>query len=100
MIKHIVMWNFKEQALGNDRKTNALLARDKLNALEGKIPGLLKIEAGIDFSATPQSADLILYSEFESVEALQAYQIHPEHEAVKNFIVAITDQRLLGDYET
>jgi len=99
VIKHIVMWRLKEEARGNTRSANAELVKEKLEALEGRIPGLLRIEAGLDFSRTDSSADVVLYSELESREALADYQVHPEHEAVKEFIGAVTAERWVVDYE-
>ncbi|RLU01248.1 Dabb family protein [Ketobacter sp.] len=100
MIKHIVMWKLLEQAEGNSKAHNAQLAKAKLEALNGKVPGLLKLEVGIDFSATETSMDLLLYSEFEDRAALQRYQQHPEHVAVFPFMQAIRSERRVVDYET
>jgi DNA phosphorothioation-dependent restriction protein DptG len=99
VIKHIVMWRLKEEARGNTRSANAELVKEKLEALAGRIPGLLRIEAGLDFSRTESSADVVLYSEFESRKALADYQVHPEHEAVKEFIGDVTAERWVVDYE-
>ncbi len=99
MIKHIVMWRLKEHAQGNSRKTNAQLVQQKLESLRGRIPGMLKIEVGVDFSATADSADIVLYSEFENREALDVYQSHPDHEAIKPFIMDVRAERRLVDYE-
>lgn len=99
MIKHIVMWRLKDTALGNDKAVNARLIKQRLEALRDRIPGLLKIEVGLDFSATDQSADMVLYSEFENRQALDAYQAHPEHEAIKPFVLSVRSDRLLADYE-
>lgn len=99
MIKHIVMWRLKDHANGNDKATNARLIKQKLEALRGKIPGLLHIEVGIDFSATDQSADIVLYSEFESRAALDVYQAHPEHKAVMPFVGEARSERRVADYE-
>lgn len=99
MIKHIVFWKLKESALGNDKAANALLMKEKLEALNGRIDGMLKLEIGLDFSATDSSADVVLYSEFSSREALDEYQDHPEHVAVKGFITAVRSERRLADYE-
>ncbi|MEF8793812.1 Dabb family protein [Thiohalorhabdus sp.] len=98
MIKHIVMWRLKEHALGNPNSVNAEQMKDKLEALAGRIPGVVKIEVGLDVSATEASADVVLYSELESREALTAYQSHPEHEAVKAFIGEVTAERWMVDY--
>lgn len=99
MIKHIVMWRLKESAGGNDKAGNAALLKEKLEALAGRIPGLLKIEVGLDFSGTPDSPDVVLYSELESREALEGYRSHPEHQAVFPFVKEIASERRVVDYE-
>jgi hypothetical protein len=45
------------------------------------------------------SSDLVLYSEFVSREALDAYQAHPEHLKVKPAIKADRIERRTVDYE-
>ena len=99
MIKHIVMWRLKESAHGNDKKTNARLIKEKLEALDGKIPGMLKIEVGLDYSGTEMSGDVVLYSEFASKESLEEYQAHPAHKAVMPFILEARTERRVADYE-
>ncbi|MBI3897672.1 MAG: Dabb family protein [Gammaproteobacteria bacterium] len=99
MIKHIVMWRLKESAQGNDKATNAKLIKEKLEALHGKIPGMLKLEVGIDFSATDMSGDVVLYSEFASRQALADYQAHPAHKAVMPFVAEVRRERHVVDYE-
>ncbi len=98
MIKHIVAWRLKDQAHGNDKATNAGLIQEKLHALRGKIEGLAHLEVGVDFSKTDTSVDVILYSEFVDAAALERYQVHPEHVAVKAFIGDATAERRLADY--
>jgi len=100
MVKHIVFWRLKESAHGNDKATNARLVKEKLERLNGRIPGLLALEVGIDFSATDSSCDVALYSEFASREALAAYQAHPEHLAVMPFVGEVRRERVMVDYET
>jgi quinol monooxygenase YgiN len=100
MVTHIVLWRLKDAAHGNDKPTNARLIREKLEALRGKIPGLLRLEVGLDFSATDASADLVLVTEFESRDALAAYQSHPAHQAVVAFVREVVSERRLIDYET
>ena len=100
MIKHIVLWRLKDQAHGNDKATNARLIKQRLEALRGRIPGMITIEVGIDFSNTDQSADVALYSEFTDRAALDAYQAHPEHKAVMPFVADARNERRVADYET
>jgi hypothetical protein len=99
MIKHIVLWKLKDSANGHSKQENARLIKEKLEALRGVIPGLLKIEVGIDFSRTELSSDLALYSEFATRADLDAYQAHPDHKAVMPFIMEARSERRLVDYE-
>lgn len=99
MIKHIVLWKLKDQAEGGNKQQNAQLMKERLEALNGKIPGLLKLEVGFDFVGSPASADVGLYSELSSREALAQYRDHPLHLAVAGFIGAVTEQRQVIDYD-
>lgn len=97
MIKHIVMWKLKEEAHSNNKETNAQLIKEKLEALSGKIDGLLKIEVGIDFLGG-NNFDVVLYSELTSKEALDFYQNHPLHQALLPFIREAVEDRKAVDY--
>jgi Stress responsive A/B Barrel Domain len=99
MLKHIVMWKLKTEAEGASKAANAKLVKQKLEALNGQIPGMIKLEVGIDFSQTDASYDVVLYSEFDSREALEGYHHHPLHLAVAPYIGAVREQRVLVDYE-
>jgi hypothetical protein len=99
LIKHIVFWRLKDSAHGNDKATNARLIKEKLEALQGQIPGLLKIEVGFDFIHGETSSDVALYSEMESPAALETYQVHPLHKAVGAFIKEACAERRAVDYE-
>jgi hypothetical protein len=99
LIKHIVFWKLKDSAHGNDKVTNARLIKEKLEALRGRIPGLINIEVGFDFVHAESSSDVALYSEMESRAALDAYQVHPLHQAVGGFIKEAYLERRAVDYE-
>jgi hypothetical protein len=92
MVKHIVMWKLRDKA-------DAAEIKVRLEALAGQIPGLLNIEVGIDFLESEQSADVVLYSELESREALEVYQNHTEHMAVVPLVKAAAVSRTVIDYE-
>lgn len=99
MIKHIVFWTLQEEASGRAAAENAALIKSKLEALGGKIPGLLHIEVGIDISRSDASADVALYTELETASALEAYQVHPLHQEVAEFIGQVRAGRIVVDYE-
>ncbi|MEJ5263563.1 MAG: Dabb family protein [Ignavibacterium sp.] len=99
MIKHIVMWRLNDSALGKSKKENALELREKLIAMKDKVNGLINIEVGFDFSNEKDSCDVVLYSEFDSKEALANYQSHPDHEAIKKWLADVRYERRVVDYE-
>jgi hypothetical protein len=92
------MWKLKEEAHGNDKATNAALIKEKLEALSGKIEGLLKIEVGIDFLGNG-NFDIALYSELSKKEDLDTYQNHPLHQAALPFIREAVSDRKAVDFE-
>lgn len=99
MVKHIVLWTFKEQADGHSKRENLGAAKEQLEAMNGKIPGMTRLEVGINFQAREGAWDLALYSEFESRAALEGYQTHPEHLKVIEYLRTVRDQRAVADYE-
>jgi len=99
MIKHILFLRFNESAYGNDKHTNVKIFEEKLFAIQKKVKGLIKIEVGSDFSNEKDSSDVVLYSEFESKEALHEYQIHPDHEELKKWLSEVRYERRVVDYE-
>lgn len=94
MIKHIVMWKFKE-----GERDNMLLFRDRLLALKGQIPEIRSMEVGINMNPSDRSYDAVLVSEFDSMEALNAYSTNPLHVAVSDFCKTIRTASVSVDYE-
>lgn len=99
MLKHIVMWKLKDHAEGADKATNARKMKEMLDSCAGLVPGILKLEAVVAQPGLEATYDVVLYSEFGSKEALDAYQEHPQHVAMKPFIGAIREARQCMDYE-
>ena len=94
MIKHIVMWKFKE-----GERENMLLFRDRLLALKGKIPEIRAMEVGINMNPSDRSFDAVLVSEFDSMEALNAYSTNPLHVEISDFCKSIRTAAHSVDYE-
>jgi hypothetical protein len=99
MIKHIVLWRLKEFAEGRSKQENARIVKAMLEDMRGKIPGMLKLEVGLDFEGSESASDLSLFTEFESRDALDAYQTHPVHMKVKEFLPLVRSERRVIDYE-
>ncbi len=92
MIRHIVLYWLKDKA--RVEETVAVL-----RSMEGKIPGLLQIEAGKDTLGSERSCDLCLNTVFESREALEAYRIHPVHIPVQQHMHSVMERSASADYE-
>jgi hypothetical protein len=99
MIKHIVMWQLKDHAEGADKATNAIKMKALLDACSDIVPGIVKLEVAIAQAGLEATYDVVLYSEFESAAALDGYQNHPQHLALKPFVSAIRLARQCMDYE-
>ena len=83
MDRHVIVWKLKEEFSEEEKQRVKVEIKEGLESLKGKIPGLLSIR--VYTQGLPSStADLMLDSEFESVEALKGYSEHPEHVAVAN----------------
>ena len=55
MLKHIVMWRYKDGAEGKSPLEHAQWMKQNLEALVGVVPEILGLEYGIDQMSTPAS---------------------------------------------
>ncbi len=99
MFKHIVCWKLQEQAGGRSRIENARLIKERFEEMANMLDGLAHLEVGIDVLHTPESADIVLYMEFDSRAAYEAYANHPAHHALASFITEVRVERRVIDYE-
>ncbi|MEO9786887.1 MAG: Dabb family protein [Aurantimonas coralicida] len=97
MIKHIVMWNMAGET-SEARSEAANFLRSRFEALRDEVPGLLHLEVGLDHSRVDYACDVVLYTEFESQEALDAYATHPAHLRVKGELGQMRIARFQVDY--
>ena len=108
MIRHIVMWKFRE---GTEREQEQFLTG--LRGLFGVIPQLRRCE--VKRCIGKDNYDAVLVSEFASMEDLQIYKDDPRHKAVsalcksiridrvdpdakngRNLLITVTDEALLA----
>lgn len=92
MVKHIVLWSFKE---GVDKEKSFGEIKAIFDEFSPKVPGMqsLKLVRGY------QGYDVCLISVHDSKEALEVYQKFPQHLEVKEVIKAVRDQRASCDFE-
>ena len=96
MVKHIILWNLKEEFKTDEVKEGI---KKGLEGLSGIVLGLLEIKVIIDPLETSNS-DVMLYSVFEDFESLKGYAVHPEHVYVADtFVRPYTKSRCCMDFE-
>ena len=98
MIRHIVMWKLKDHAEGADRAANLEKMRALLESCAGMVPGMLAFTVATAQSGYEATYDIVLDSTFANSAALDAYQSHPQHVAMKPFIGAIRLERQCMDF--
>ena len=100
MIKHIVMFKLKENAEGKTKQETIVEAKKRLSVFEAEIPTLKKLVVAInDEKAAESNYELALICDFDDIEGLNAYQIHPTHKAFGAFITPLRESRACIDYE-
>lgn len=81
MVKHIILWQLKDEYSAEEKAAIKAEIKAGLEGLVGKVPGLLELTVNIEPLET-SNADLMLDSALESFEALKGYAVHPAHVAV------------------
>ena len=99
MIKHVVMWKFKESALNNTKEENINEFASKLEALVGVIDEIVSLRVEKNILPAETGSDLILLSEFNSLQDLDTYNNHPEHQKVLAFGKEVIGERRAVDFE-
>ena len=100
MVKHIILWTLNPELTAKKKAEVKKEIKEGLEALLGKVPGLVSIKVNIDGRLDSSNCDVMLDSTLESPEALKAYATHPEHVAVADGKVRpYTVQRVCLDFE-
>ncbi|MBR5598279.1 MAG: Dabb family protein [Lachnospiraceae bacterium] len=99
MVKHIILWQLKDELTAKEKQEVKKGIKEGLEGLAGKIPGLTEIKVQIEGLAS-SNAEVMLDSTFENEEALKLYATHPEHVAVADGKVRpYTKIRMCLDFE-
>lgn len=100
MVKHIILWQLKDELSEQESVKVKAEIKAGLEALGGVIPGLLDIR--VEINPLPSSnADIMLDTSFADEASLKGYAVHPAHVAVADGKVRpFTKTRICMDYET
>jgi Stress responsive A/B Barrel Domain len=91
MLTHVVFFKFPDLEVARE-------AQARLLSMQGRIPSLLSIEAGVDVTRSGRSYDLALITRHADVAGLDAYQVHPAHEVVVQFVRSASTGSVAVDF--
>jgi hypothetical protein len=98
MIKHIIIWDFKDALTADERAESALKIKNDLEGLIGAVDGLREVKVYTEMLST-SNGDIMLESVLDDEEALAAYAVHPAHVAVKDYIGTVVKNRKCVDFK-
>ena len=93
MIRHVIMWKFRE---GEEENMHRFL--NGLKALDGVIPEIRRMEVGVNV-LEKNNYDACLIADFDDLEALERYKKDPRHVAVSALCKSIREARGAVDFE-
>ena len=98
MVKHIILWQLKDELTPELKETVKKEAKQSLEGLVGQVPGLLSVQVNINGLET-SNADIMLDCTLQDEESLRGYAVHPAHVAVADSKVRpFTKTRICMDY--
>jgi len=97
MIRHLVLWNL---AADGDEDKQLIVAEleERFAALE-HLDGVERLEIRADIGETDGNWDVVLVGDYRDTAALDAYQVHPEHQEVVAYVRSVVTARACIDYE-
>lgn len=98
MVKHIVLFKLKEELPATEKQAVMNQFKEAIEALPAKISVIRKIEVGLNVNPA-EAWDIALYSEFDSLEDVKTYAVHPDHVAAGKLLADVKLNRACVDYE-
>lgn len=98
MVKHIVLFKLKNEISAEEKQVVALKFKSAIEALPTVIPFIKHVEVGININPDEQW-NIALYSEFNTLEEVKSYAVHPAHVAAAKLLADVKESRSCVDYE-
>lgn len=97
MIRHVIMWKFVNEFDGMNKEEIMDKVTEGFIHLKKTIPEIKFMSVERDVLKSERSFDMIYITEFESLEALEIYRVHPEHVKTAQFIGKIRTSQAVTD---
>lgn len=98
MLKHIVLFKLKESLSAAEKQDVMNRFKTAIEALPATITTIRHIHVGFNINPDEQW-DICLDSEFDTLEDMKAYSIHPAHLAAAGLLKESKEERACTDYE-
>jgi hypothetical protein len=98
MIRHIVLFKLKSFENEADKISRIQEFKQALESLPEIIKEIKFLSVGVNVNPSEQY-DISLLTEFESLEALHTYAVHPDHQAAGKIIREVLESRACVDSE-
>ena len=98
MIRHLVLFRLAEGS-DSERAVQVAGMRERLEALPALLEGVLSLRVGPDVVGGRDHWDVALCADFTDRDALQRYQVHPEHRAAVEWMASFVVARSIVDFE-
>ncbi|MCY7289927.1 MAG: Dabb family protein [Cryobacterium sp.] len=95
MIRHIVSWQLA-QVDPVEKAAAAAGIESRLEGLVGVIEEIRSLRVDFDV-AGGTNWDIVLIADFEDLDAVNRYQVHPAHQAAGTFIRSVVSARMAVD---
>jgi hypothetical protein len=95
-LRHVVAWKIAATDPAT-RDEHARGVADRLSALVGVVPSIGALSVGPNVIAG--NWDVALVADFADEAALDAYQTHPDHQAVVAYVRSVVSDRVAVDFE-
>ena len=97
MVKHIVLFKLKENLSTEEKQAVIDKFKAAIEALPPVIPSIRKIFVGQNINAD-EKWDICLESEFDTLEDVKAYAVHPPHVSAAGNLKEAKQDRPCSDY--
>ncbi len=97
-VKHVVVWKLKAEDEAQ-RLADSTRIVELLSGLIGVVPQLKSLEGGPNIAPLTRNWDVAIVAEFDSLDDMMAYQVHPRHEECAAVIRQLAQQLTGVDYE-
>ena len=98
MVKHIVLFKLRADVPAEQRLEAMRSFKAAIEALPERISCIRKVEVVLNVNPS-EAWHIALYSEFDSLDDVKRYAVHPDHVAAGKLLAEVKESRACVDYE-